>query len=129
MLIEAVDPNYQFWVPITPKPSIFERMKITKPSFSFLISTEEETLDIVFDKPISVGRLKINELSIQFDYFWSWILENRLNIRIETTFDPIAETTTQTIRFVDKSEYLDLSYEQQKTHINKFLIDYKKQSL
>lgn len=93
--------------------------------FSFLISTEEETLDIVFDKPIQIGGKKVNELSFEFEYFWTWILEKKLNIRVENTYDPITETTTQSVRFVEKNDYLELSHEQQKKHIIKFINDYK----
>ena len=100
-----------------------------KEDFVFLISEDEDSLDIVFTKPIYINGVKVNELNFQFSYFWEWLIRNQLNLRIENRYDEISETTTQTARIVDKEQYLTLTQAQHKTQITKFINDYKNKSL
>ncbi len=100
-----------------------------KEDFVFLISEDEDSLDIVFTKPIYINGVKVNELNFQFSYFWDWLIRNQLNLRIENRYDEISETTTQTARIVDKEQYLTLTQAQHKTQITKFINDYKNKSL
>lgn len=100
-----------------------------KDDFVFLISDQENYLDIVFNKPIFVSGVKVNELNFQFSYYWSWLVSNKMNLRIENKYDEISETTTQSVRVVDKEQYLSLTQTQHKMHITKFINDYKNKSL
>lgn len=100
-----------------------------KEDFVFLISEDEDSLDIVFTKPIYINGVKVNELNFQFSYFWDWLVMNQLNLRVENRYDEISETTTQTARIVDKEQYLTLTQAQHKMQITKFINDYKNKSL
>jgi len=100
-----------------------------KDDFVFLISEQEDSLDIVFNKPIFVNGAKVNELNFQFSYYWSWLVSNKMNLRIENKYDEISETMTQSARVVDKEQYLSLTQAQHKMQITKFINDYKNKSL
>lgn len=107
---------------------MFLKKKPTSTSFEFLITPDENTIDIVLLKPILIGKEYISEFNFQYDYFFDWLVKQGLNIRRETKHDSIANITIQTIRVVTKEEYLlPQLFDQNivKEHILAFINHYK----
>lgn len=104
------------------------RIKKEKP-LSFLISVEEETLDVVMGEPIKIDGVEVTEMSIDLSYYWDWVVRRGLNVRVENTYDEISETTTHSVRKVDKQGYLGLTPYEHSTHIKRFIKEYKNQSI
>ena len=92
----------------------------------YLISIQDNTLDIVLKYPICIQGENISELTFELHYFFNWVIQQGLNLRIEVTYDSISETRRHFAKLVNFSEYFELPQEQIKNHISKFLNEYQK---
>jgi hypothetical protein len=103
----------------------FSRQK-RKQEYHFLISAQENTIDIVLKYPISIFGKNISEFTFELDYFYRWVQKNGMNIRFENRYDAISETTSHNARTISLFEYIELPPEQIRIHISKFINDYQK---
>jgi hypothetical protein len=107
------------------------RRKSTPPpiEFDYLISLEENSLDIVLLNPIYLQGARIDEFHFEYSYFFDWLKRNGMNIRINNTYDTISDTMTHSVIYVGYEEYPDVGNFQVKQQILKFLNDYQKNTL
>lgn len=108
---------------------MFRRKSPPPIEFDYLISIEENSLDIVLLNPIYIQGTRIDELHFEYSYFFDWLKRNGMNIRVNNTYDTISETTTHSIMTVGYEEYVDVENYQMKHQILKFLNDYQKNTL